>query len=112
MVKFCVLASGSSGNSAFLATSKTRILIDNGLSVRDLTRRLAEIGEKPEDLDAVVVTHEHTDHVSGLARLIRAREKRKKPLPVFVSRLTAPVIDWEEMAAPPIEHFQAGSGWM
>ncbi len=112
MVRFCVLASGSSGNSAFLATSKTRILIDAGLSVRDLTRRLAEIGEKPEDLDAVVVTHEHSDHVSGLVRLIRAREKRKKPLPVFVSRLTAPVIDWEDLAAPPVEHFQAGSGWM
>ena len=60
-VRFCVLASGSAGNSAFLATSRTRILIDSGLSVRELTRRLAEIGEKPEDLDAVVITHEHAD---------------------------------------------------
>jgi phosphoribosyl 1,2-cyclic phosphodiesterase len=112
LVRFCVLASGSSGNSAFLATSKTRILIDAGLSVRELTRRLAEIGEKPEDLDAVVVTHEHSDHVSGLARLVRWREKKKKALPVFVSRLTAPAIDWDELPAPPVEHFQAGSGWM
>ena len=115
MVKFCVLASGSSGNSAFLATSKTRILIDAGLSVKDLTRRMAEIGEKPEDLDAVVVTHEHTDHVAGLARLVRSRARKKKPLPVYISRLTAPMIDWEndeETPAPPVEHFQAGSGWM
>jgi phosphoribosyl 1,2-cyclic phosphodiesterase len=112
MVRFCVLASGSSGNSAFLATSKTRILIDAGLSVRELTRRLAEIGEKPEDLDAVVVTHEHSDHVSGLARLVRWREKKKKALPIFVSRLTAPAIDWADVPAPPVEHFQAGSGWM
>ncbi len=111
MVRFCVLASGSSGNSAFLATSKTRILIDAGLSVRELTKRLAGIGEKPEDLDAVVVTHEHSDHVSGLARLIRWREKQKKPLPVFASRLTAPMIEWEDVPAPPVEHFQAGSGW-
>jgi phosphoribosyl 1,2-cyclic phosphodiesterase len=112
LVRFCVLASGSAGNSAFLATSKTRILIDAGLSVRELTRRLAAIGEKPEDLDAVVVTHEHSDHVSGLARLVRAREKKKKPLPVFVSRLTAPAIDWDETPTPPaVEHFQAGSGW-
>lgn len=112
MVRFCVLASGSSGNSAFLATSRTRILIDAGLSVRDLTRRLAEIGEKPEDLDAVVVTHEHTDHVSGLARLVRACVKKKKQLPVFVSRLTAPAIDWGDAPAPPMENFQAGAGWM
>jgi phosphoribosyl 1,2-cyclic phosphodiesterase len=111
MVRFCVLASGSSGNSAFLATSKTRILIDAGLSVRELTRRLAGIGEKPEDLDAVIVTHEHSDHVSGLARLVRARQKQKKPLPVYVSRLTSPAIDWTDVAAPPVERFQAGSGW-
>lgn len=111
MVRFCVLASGSSGNSAFLATSKTRILIDAGLSVRELTRRLAGIGEKPEDLDAVIVTHEHSDHVSGLARLVRWREKKKKALPVYVSRLTAPTIDWTDVPAPPVEHFQAGSGW-
>jgi phosphoribosyl 1,2-cyclic phosphodiesterase len=111
LVRFCVLASGSAGNSAFLATSKTRILIDAGLSVRELTRRLAEIGEKPEDLDAVVVTHEHSDHVSGLARLVRACEKRKKALPIFVSRLTAPAIDWADLPAPSVEHFQAGSGW-
>lgn len=94
MVRFCVLASGSSGNSAFVASSKTRILIDAGLSVKELTRRMAEIGEKPEDLDAVIVTHEHTDHVSGVGRLVRACEKKKKNLPVFVSKLTAPAIDW------------------
>jgi phosphoribosyl 1,2-cyclic phosphodiesterase len=107
-----VLASGSAGNSAFLATSKTRILIDAGLSVRELTRRLAEIGEKPEDLDAVLITHEHSDHISGLARLIRSRAKKGKALPVFISRLTAPLIDWEETESPPVEHFQAGSGWV
>jgi phosphoribosyl 1,2-cyclic phosphodiesterase len=107
-----VLASGSSGNSAFLATSKTRILIDAGLSVRDLARRLAEIGEKPEDLDAVIVTHEHSDHIAGLARLVRYCAKKKKHLPVYLSRLTAPTIDWEETVAPPVEQFQAGSGWV
>src|ERR1039458_4513611 len=118
MVRFCVLASGSSGNSAFLATSKTRILIDAGLSVKELTRRLAEIGEKPEDLDAVLITHEHADHVAGLARLVRSRAKKKgsKALPVYLSRLTAPLIDWDYTGAntesPPVEQFQAGSGWM
>jgi phosphoribosyl 1,2-cyclic phosphodiesterase len=117
-----VLASGSTGNAAFLATSKTRILIDAGLSVRELTRRLAEIGERPEDIDAVLVTHEHSDHVSGLPRFIRWREKVKKPVRVFASRLTTPLIDWEvdaKVPAPPpsalpqcVEQFQAGSGWV
>ena len=80
--------------------------------MRELTRRLAEIGEKPEDLDALVITHEHTDHVSGLLRLIRWREKKKKPLAVYISKLTAPQIDWEsDTPAPSVERFQAGSGW-
>jgi phosphoribosyl 1,2-cyclic phosphodiesterase len=107
------LASGSSGNAAFLSTSKTRILIDAGLSLKELTRRLAEIGEKPEDLDAVLITHEHTDHVLGLNRLIRFREKKKKPIAVYMSKFTAPLIEWDgRNAPPPMEHFQAGMGWM
>ena len=112
IVRFCVLASGSLGNSAFLATSRTRILIDAGLSLRELTRKLAAIGEKPEDLDAILITHEHSDHVSGLARLIRARARAGRRLPVFLSRLTGPLIDWEELESPPVEYFQAGSGWI
>jgi phosphoribosyl 1,2-cyclic phosphodiesterase len=118
IVKFCVLASGSAGNSAFLSATdskgrQTRVLIDAGLSVRDLTRRLAEIGENPEDIDAVLITHEHCDHVAGLSRFIRWREKRKKPVTVYCSRLTTPTIDWEGFEAPPpVEQFQAGSGWM
>ncbi len=107
-----MLASGSAGNAAFLSTSGTKVLIDAGLSVKELTRRLAEIGERPEDLDAVLITHEHSDHISGLPRLVRARAKKKKPIAVFVSRLTAPMIEWEGMdETPRVEHFQAGSDW-
>jgi phosphoribosyl 1,2-cyclic phosphodiesterase len=108
-----VLASGSTGNTAFLATSKTRILIDAGLSVRELTRRLAEIGEKPEDIDAVLITHEHSDHVAGLSRFIRWRVKQAKPVTVFASHLTTPMIDWEDDCPPAgVHRFQAGSGWI
>jgi phosphoribosyl 1,2-cyclic phosphodiesterase len=113
-----VLASGSAGNAAFLATSKTRILIDAGLSVKELTRRLAEIGESPEDIDAVVITHEHSDHIAGLARFVRFRERKKKPVPVYLTRLTAPAIEWtgpdgKKTEIPSaVEKFQAGSGWM
>ena len=111
-VRFCVLASGSSGNAAFLATSKARILIDAGLSVRELARRLAFIGESLETIDAILVTHEHSDHVSGLARIVRWSQRRNRPIPVYCSRHTAPLIDWENIESPPVELFQAGSGWM
>ncbi len=82
--------------------------------MKELTRRLAEIGEKPEDLDAVLITHEHCDHISGLPRLCaRAGERRKSRWLCLFPRLTAPMIEWEGMEAPPpVEHFQAGSGWM
>ena len=103
IVKFCVLASGSSGNCSLLATSKTRILIDAGLSVRELARRLESIGESLEGLDAVVVTHEHSDHVAGLARLAR-----RTGTPVYMTRLTAPRIDWSGCEAR-LETFQAGA---
>jgi phosphoribosyl 1,2-cyclic phosphodiesterase len=103
IVKFCVLASGSSGNSTLLATDRVRILIDAGLSLRELTRRLALIDEQPERLSAVLVTHEHSDHVSGLVTLAR-----KHRVPVYMTRLTAPQIDWGEFA-PALECFQAGA---
>lgn len=112
MVKFCVLASGSAGNASFLGTTKTRVLIDAGLGVKDLTRRLAEIGEKPEDIDAVLITHEHSDHISGLGRFIRWRARQKKPVAVYISKLTSPTIEWDGFETPPpVENFQAGSGW-
>jgi len=107
IVKFCVLASGSSGNVAFVATNRTRILIDAGLSFKELQRRLALIGETADAFDAILVTHEHCDHVSGLLRLAR---KMKFKTPIYVSRLTHPLIDWEG-CAPPVECFQAGTDW-
>jgi phosphoribosyl 1,2-cyclic phosphodiesterase len=100
-----VLASGSSGNAAFLATDKTRILVDAGLSMRELAKRLASIGETLERLDAILITHEHSDHVSGLPVLAR---NRKITAPIYLTRLTAPAIDWGE-APPRLEPFQAGA---
>ena len=60
--KFCVLASSSSGNSTFIGTDKTRILLDCGLSRKETFARLASIGEDPMKLDAIFITHEHSDH--------------------------------------------------
>lgn len=103
MVKFCVLASGSSGNCALIATERTSILVDAGLSARDLGRRLAGIGETPEKLAAIVITHEHSDHVAGLARLAK-----KLNIPVYATWLTSPALEWHDYS-PKLELFQAGA---
>src|SRR5436853_1962599 len=91
IVKFCVLASGSSGNAALLATENTRILVDAGLSMRELGKRLASIGESLEKIDAILITHEHSDHISGLPVLARNKSVRAV---IYMTRLTAPAIDW------------------
>jgi phosphoribosyl 1,2-cyclic phosphodiesterase len=82
-VNLSVLASGSKGNSIYVATPGVRLLIDAGLSAREIERRLERIGARAEDLDAVVITHEHRDHVSGLGPL-----SRRYRLPVFLNRAT------------------------
>ena len=108
IVKFCVLASGSSGNAALLATENTRILIDAGLSMRELRKRLASIGESLDSVDAIVITHEHSDHVSGLPVLARNKDVRAT---IYTTHLTQPSIEWGERAPVRLETFQAGAGF-
>lgn len=107
IVKFCVLASGSSGNAALLATKNTRILIDAGLSMREIRKRMESVGEDLEDIDAILITHEHCDHIAGCAVLAR---RLKKPKPFFMTKLTAPGIDWEH-STPVLQPFQAGASF-
>jgi phosphoribosyl 1,2-cyclic phosphodiesterase len=83
MVRFTVLASGSKGNSTIVSGGKTRILVDAGLSCRELFRRMKLANEDPATLDAIIITHEHCDHVSGLA--VTAR---KLGIPVFFTQAT------------------------
>lgn len=83
MVKMTVLASGSRGNSTVLSSSRTRILVDAGLSCRELFKRMAAAGEDPRTLDAILITHEHQDHVQGLA--VTAR---KLGIPVYFAEST------------------------
>jgi phosphoribosyl 1,2-cyclic phosphodiesterase len=108
VVKFCVLASGSSGNAALLATGKTRILVDAGLSMKELARRLDSIGEALTSIDAILITHEHSDHVAALPVLARNRKLRAV---IYLSRLTEPSIDWGETRPTRLEEFQAGAGF-
>src|SRR5438270_12271043 len=83
MVRFTVLASGSKGNSTVVTGGKTRILVDAGLSCRELFRRMKLADEDHATLDAIIVTHEHSDHVSGLA--VTAR---KLGIPVYFTEPT------------------------
>ncbi|MCH9704446.1 MAG: MBL fold metallo-hydrolase, partial [Chlamydiae bacterium] len=69
MKGFCPLASGSKGNTIFFGSSETKILIDAGLSGRATKMRLAEIGITLEEIEAILITHDHSDHVSGLKTL-------------------------------------------
>jgi phosphoribosyl 1,2-cyclic phosphodiesterase len=86
-----------------VSTEQTRLLVDAGLSLRETCRRLASIGEDPARLDAILITHEHSDHVGGLARLAK-----KLDIPVYISWLTEPAIDWLGHR-PKLDLFQAGS---
>lgn len=66
MMRFASLGSGSAGNALVVEAKQTRLLIDCGFSLREATRRLARLGLEPAQLTAVLVTHEHSDHVSGV----------------------------------------------
>lgn len=83
MYKFCPLASGSSGNSLFLS-SKAKILIDVGISFRDLVERLKKIDVKIDEIDAVLITHEHKDHIEGIKKL-----SQNTNIPIFSNFETA-----------------------
>jgi len=108
-----VLASGSRGNCALVASSSTKILVDSGLSGRETFKRLRALGERVEEISAILITHEHSDHVAGLQRLAS-----KLKVPVF---LTAPTHHaWnramrdDQGAIPELpksEHFSAGRGF-
>jgi phosphoribosyl 1,2-cyclic phosphodiesterase len=88
-----VLASGSKGNATVIAAGSTMILVDAGLSCRELMRRMAQVGENPEYLDAILITHEHVDHVAGLAVLAR-----RLKIPVFFTEQTHRA--WVRMLTP------------
>lgn len=90
-----------------MATSRTRLLVDAGLSRRETFERLAAIGVEWSSIDAILITHEHGDHISGLGAIAGKLNDGARRVPVFLSRLTAPAIGWGERV-PPIEVFGAG----
>ncbi len=87
MFKFCSLYSGSSGNSLFLETENTKILIDAGQSAKKIENALNTINVNIQDIDAILITHEHSDHIKGLPVL-----SKKFKLPIYANQET-----WEAM---------------
>lgn len=82
-MKVTVLGSGSTGNAVMIATEKTRVLIDAGLSAKQLLERIAAVGEDASRIDAILITHEHSDHAGGLRVLMKSVK-----CPVFISEAT------------------------
>jgi len=82
-VSVSMLASGSRGNCAIVASARTRILVDAGISCRETFKRMKSLGDDPCSLSAILITHEHGDHIYGLATLAR-----KLPVPVFMTGAT------------------------
>lgn len=84
MLGFCPLASGSKGNCLFLGSEQTKILIDAGLSAAQIVKKLAQIQVGIEEIDAVLITHEHSDHIKGVETLAA-----KYKIPLFANSETA-----------------------
>ncbi len=82
-MKFSVLGSGSKGNCTLVESGSTRLLIDNGFSGKEIVARLAGLGLAPEMLTAIVVTHEHDDHIKGVGVLARRLQ-----IPVYANGAT------------------------
>lgn len=93
-MRFASLGSGSRGNATLVEAGSTRILIDCGFSCAETERRLARLSLRAQDLDAILVTHEHTDHIAGVGRL-----SRRYGIPVWMTAGTEAMHQGGELAA-------------
>ena len=82
-MKFCSLYSGSSGNSIFVSANDSKILIDAGLPGKKIDEGIKSIGDKPEDIKGIFITHEHSDHIKGIGVL-----SRKYDIPIYANDKT------------------------
>lgn len=101
---FQALASGSKGNAILIGTEKTWVLLDAGLSMKELNRRLACTPASPKNLDAIVISHEHHDHIRGLGPF-----SRKTSLPVYLSQGTLDNLPVEVGEVPQFQLFTPGT---
>ena len=103
MLRFCLLGSGSSGNAILIATPTTKVLIDSGLSCKQIFLRAAQAGLSLDGLNGIFITHEHSDHVSGLGVLAR-----KTGAPVYITEKTHAGLPVSVGDLPLVRHFDPG----
>ena len=103
MIRLCLLGSGSSGNAVLVSTQSSKLLIDCGLSYKQLALRAASVGESLDGLQGVLVTHEHRDHVNGLGVLAR-----RLRVPVHITSRTLESLPPHVGELPEIRLFEAG----
>jgi phosphoribosyl 1,2-cyclic phosphodiesterase len=105
-VRVCILASGSKGNSVYVEAGECKLLIDAGLSALELQRRLGSVGLDSEELNAILISHEHTDHIRGAGAL-----SRKLKIPILVSHQTLKACGTAIGKAEIVE-FESGSSFI
>ncbi|MCL2621535.1 MAG: MBL fold metallo-hydrolase [Firmicutes bacterium] len=84
MLKVCSIASGSKGNCIYVASQTTKLLIDCGICLKEITKRLEQIGVKPNEINAILLTHEHGDHICGVDLFVK-----NFGIPVYVHKKTS-----------------------
>jgi phosphoribosyl 1,2-cyclic phosphodiesterase len=87
-IRLTILGSGSAGNCAYLETEQARLLVDAGLSARQIRQRMATVARAPETLTGILITHEHSDHIAGLTGLAARLD-----VPIYCNRLTKQAIE-------------------
>ena len=105
-VQFTILGSGSGGNCAYLEAGETRLLIDAGFSGRQIRHRMATLGRVPETLSGILVTHEHSDHICGLAVIAE-----RTGIPVYCNRLTREAIEFNLKVKLNFRTFETGASF-
>ncbi|MBT8043433.1 MAG: MBL fold metallo-hydrolase [Verrucomicrobiae bacterium] len=105
-MSMAVLGSGSGGNATLIRCGDTHVLVDAGLSAKQLVLRMDMLGVVPEQLDAILLTHEHSDHARGVDVLLRKRE-----VPVFANALTREALSHKMKSPVPWKIFQSGQNF-
>ncbi len=100
---FCNLGSGSKGNCSYIESGSTSILIDQGFSKKQLVLRMDEVKLNPEKIDAIILTHNHSDHAKGIGVFAR-----KYNTPVYITKQTESVLNSDILKKIDIKHFISG----